>query len=186
MGHTFKIILSFVGFIALTACSDVNDFVTAPGQVYRGTVFGTTSPDECDEPDGCSFIRRGFAERTVLELSFTPHDETHSGFLTTKDETCGATFDNVPLRRIEPLQHDALSLLDFPGEGRLETYIFLATPDTGPLAGRTATVFLSLMRSGSIEVRLIAGTGSNRCDPADCTNSVECDYFGVFALSRPE
>ena len=49
-------------------------------------------------------------------------------------------------------------------------------------------VFLSLLRGGSIEVRLIAGPGLVICDPADCAaiDAGQCDYFGVFGLSREQ
>jgi hypothetical protein len=47
-------------------------------------------------------------------------------------------------------------------------------------------VFLSLIRGGDIEVRVIAGPGLVICDPADCAaiDSGQCDYFGVFTLHR--
>jgi len=47
-------------------------------------------------------------------------------------------------------------------------------------------VFLSLLRGGNIEVRVVAGPGLVICDPADCgaIDSGQCDYFGVFSLRR--
>ncbi len=74
----------------------------------------------------------------------------------------------------------------FPGGGRIRNYMFVARPDSGPLAGRDAMVFLSLLRGGNVEVRLIAGPGLDICDPGDCAtiDAGECDYFGVFGLSR--
>jgi hypothetical protein len=66
--------------------------------------------------------------------------------------------------------------------------MFVARPEEGPLAGRDAMVFLSLIRGGDIEVRVVAGPGLVICDPEDCAaiNSGQCDYFGVFALHREQ
>jgi hypothetical protein len=63
--------------------------------------------------------------------------------------------------------------------------MFVARPDAGPLAGRDAMVFVSLLRGGDIEVRVLAGPG---LDPADCDviNAGQCDYFGVFGLHREQ
>jgi hypothetical protein len=74
-----------------------------------------------------------------------------------------------------------LSEYDFPGGGRLRNYMLYArstvsTPD-GPV-GRSATVFLSLMESGSIEARVMAP--SIRLDGIDAAPAL----FGVFVLER--
>ncbi|MCA9580743.1 MAG: hypothetical protein KC416_03045 [Myxococcales bacterium] len=87
--------------------------------------------------------------------------------MTTSDPA--QTFDTTPLEYIAPLEHDNLSLFDFPGGGRLRNYIFAATPLTGPLQGRDPLVFVSLMENESVEVRVVVGPG---------------DYFGVFRLRR--
>ena len=61
---------------------------------------------------------------------------------------------------------------------------------SGPLAGRDVLAFVSLLRSERIEVRILAGSGQNACDPdpADCDqiNAGGCDYFGVFSLDRED
>jgi hypothetical protein len=64
--------------------------------------------------------------------------------------------------------------------------MFVARSDAGPLAGRDAMVFLSLLRGGTIEVRVVAGPGLVICDPTDCgpIDAGQCDYFGVFSLHR--
>jgi hypothetical protein len=47
-------------------------------------------------------------------------------------------------------------------------------------------VFLSLIRGGDVELRIVAGPGLEICDPADCAaiDSGECDYFGVWRLGK--
>lgn len=170
--------------IALFACDSLDEFSTDPGEFYEGQVYGTSSEGDCIEGDGCSFIRRGFEERTRLHLEFHPADEGSSGTLSTFDESCGATFDATPLERIELLQHDALSQLDFPGEGRLKSYVYWATPTQGRLKDRPAMVVVSLMRNEDVEVRIVAGSGKNRCIPSECASTDPCDYFGVFRLRR--
>ena len=171
----------------LFGCNDLEEFQTDPGEAYIGAVIGTEETEGCEDAGDypCSFIRRGFTSRTQLELTFDPNEVGGSpGTLTTVGELCGPTFDETPLRAITALTHDQLSLYDFPGGGRVRNYIFIARPETGPLAARDAMVFLSLLRGGRVEVRVIAGTGNAPCDPSDCDafNAGGCDFFGVFDL----
>ena len=170
--------------LLLIGCTDLGEFSSNPDKVYRGTITGT---DEVDCPEGttCSFIRRGFAVETVLELDFDPQSP-EPGTLTTLDEPCGLTLDGERLHRIPPLEHDTLSLFDFPGEARLRNYMFALAPESGPLAGRDGMAFVSLIRGGDIEVRVVVGSGQNDCDPDDCAAIAAggCDYFGLFRTRR--
>ena len=47
-------------------------------------------------------------------------------------------------------------------------------------------VFVSLIRGGTIEVRIIAGPGQEICDPTDCALLLDgqCDFYGYFDLQR--
>lgn len=175
--------MRFAWLILLVACTDLGEFATNPDIVYRGGVTGTDELD-CEAGTSCSFIRRGFAVDTQLELDFDP-EMSAPGTLTTSGEPCGATLDGAALRPIVPLDHDQLGEFDFPGEARLKNYIYVVSPTTGPLAGRDAMAFVSLLRGGGIEVRFIAGAGQN-CDPSDCAAiaSGTCDYFGFWRTSR--
>ena len=169
----------------------------------------TCSPSE----SSCSFIRRGFPVGTVLSLTFEPSlAESEPGTLTTSDETlrclagavdagslcvdsngdgdantcpaaAGRTFDGTPMVPILPLENDQLSLYDFPGVGRLKSYIFTARPEAGPFVGRDLMVFLSLMRDGGAEVRIVSGAGDD-CRPDTCREMSECQLFGVFRLRK--
>lgn len=179
---------SRIGFVVLAvtlvSCESLDAWRTDEGEVYRGVVVGN---DEATCPSGsCSFIRRGFAPRTTLEVVFDPSDASNPGHLTTRDEPCGATFDREPLRPIAALAHDALSQYDFPGGQRARNFIYALEPTTGPLAGRDAMVFLSLMRDGDVDVRVLAGDGADDCSPDDCGAfaSGDCDFFGVFHVRR--
>ncbi|MEM9067757.1 MAG: hypothetical protein AAGE52_04600 [Myxococcota bacterium] len=172
---------------ALAGCSELGEYATSDEEIYAGAVIGTDEPD-CVAGEVCSFIRRGFPEGVELELELDPRlAATEPGHLTTTGEVCGTTFDNVELRPIPALFHDHLSQLDFPGEARLRNYIFALRPTTGPLAGRDAMAFVSLLRGGSVDVRIVAGSGESDCSTdTDCAryDAGECDFFGVFHLRR--
>jgi hypothetical protein len=174
---------------ALWGCDTLGEFRTDESEVYRGDIAGVNDPLNCPDGIDCSFIRRGFPSGVTLDLTFDPdrqYDEP--GMISTDGEDCGPTFAQTPLLPIAPLAHDQLGLYDFPGGGRVRNYMFVARPESGPLAGRDAMVFISLIRGGDIEVRVIAGPGSIICDPADCAelDSGQCDYFGVFTLKREQ
>jgi hypothetical protein len=177
-----------LGFLT-TSCLELDDFDTDEESEYTGRVFGA-DPDDCDDRARCSFIRRGFGSDAVLHMRFDPDGvQSVAGSLSTTGEGCReATFTDVPLIAIEPLLHDQLSLLEIPGGARVKNYIFALSPVSGPLAGRDVVAFVSLLRSERIEVRVLAGSGQNACNPADCDqiNAGGCDYFGVFSLDREE
>lgn len=169
----------------LMACTELGEFATDADSVYRGGVVGTDDPD-CTPGTACAFIRRGFAVDTELELDFDPAMLDTPGTLTTINEPCGPTLDGATLQSIAPLEHDQLADFDFPGEARLRNYMYVVTPTAGPLAGRDAMAFVSLIRGGGIEVRFIAGSGARQCDPNDCAAIAAgtCDFFGVFRTRR--
>ena len=171
-------------------CTDLSEFRTGTDRVFRGAITGTESPEDC-AMGPCSFIRRGLATGTELELTFDPEVAATSsvrspGTLHTNDDRCGGpTLDGVPLLPIDPLAHDQLSLYEFPGIGRIQNYIFSVQPTSGVFAGREVMAFVSLVRGGRVDLRLIAGTGRD-CDPTDCAafSRGECDLFGVFSLKK--
>ena len=176
-----------LAWVVVVGCDTLGEFRTDEGEVYRGDIAGVNDPLNCPQGIDCSFIRRGFPYGVTLDLTFDPdrpYDDP--GTISTSGEICGATFTDEPLLPIPPLAHDQLGLYEFPGGGRIRNYMFVARPEDGPLAGRDTMVFLSLIRGGSIEVRLIAGPGLEICDPANCAeiDSGQCDYFGVFSLRR--
>jgi len=159
-------LVSLAALVLASGCDSYDRFRTGPDRgVFRGTVLGEGES---------SFIRRGFASGTILELSFDPAaiERPQVGTITTLAPDGSRIFDAVALESITPLSHDLLSELTFPGAGRLETFLLLARPGSGPLAGREVMVFLSLLDTGDVEVRVIAGTGDES----------RGDVFGVFRL----
>jgi hypothetical protein len=158
--------LALAGLLATApGCQSYDRFRTGPERVFRGTVLG--------EGDS-SFIRRGFAAGTTLDLQIDPDalERPEVGRITTTAPDGTRLLEDVALESITPLAHDLLSEYQFPGAGRLENFLYLARPAAGPLAGREVMVFLSLLDTGEIEVRLVAGVGDES----------RGDVFGVFRL----
>jgi len=173
--------------LAVLGCNTLGEFSTGEDAVYRGDILGVNDPLNCPDGIDCSFIRRGFPSGVTLDLTFEPDEQyVAPGTISTSGEPCGPTFSDTPLLSIPPLSHDQLGQYEFPGGGRIRNYMFVVRPESGPLAGRDGMVFLSLLRNGNVEVRVVAGPGLVICDPSDCEeiNSGECDYFGVFSLDR--
>lgn len=173
--------------LLIAACDQFSEFETDPDQVYQGQVVGVDDPENCPDGIDCSFIRRGFPAGAELDMKFDANEVyTSPGTLTTRGEACGPTFADTELLPIPPLAFDQLGLYEFPGGGRIKNYMFVARPQTGALAGRDAMVFVSLIRGGHIEVRVIAGPGQVICDPNDCDEllSGRCDFFGYFDLEK--
>ena len=198
--------LSLIGAIALSAgCEDLRDWKTNKDELFRGEVMGSDA-----NASGDSFIRKGFASHTWLELAFDPgstdliaQDELDAGqprgaagtvntFVCPDGSAeCETTervpgpFVDAPLVAIDGLTHDPLSQLTFPGGGRLQNYIFgvrFAAQRGERRFGRDATLIVSLMQSHRIEVRAMA--------PSVAGDSGEEDWlpalFGVFSLERVE
>jgi hypothetical protein len=177
-----------VVWTALGGCAQLDTYDTGTDAEYVGQIFGADQ-DGCADLARCSFIRRGFGGETVLRLRFNADDvQGIAGSLSTEGENCGPTLTDVPLVAIEPLLHDQLGLYEIPGGARVKNFIFSVSPVSGPLSGRDVVAFVSLVRSDRVEVRLLAGSGQNACDPTDCgqINAGGCDYFGVFSLRRAE
>lgn len=171
-------------FLMLLACSGLGEFATSDGELYRGSVLGREDP--LCETEPCSFIRRGFPAGLEIELDFDPGlSATRPGSMTSSETACGRFFSDDALLPITPMAHDELSLLEFPG-ARLQNYIFAVRPTEGPMENRDITAFLSLKDDGSVELRLLAGSGARACAPTDCDAFArgECDVFGVFPVEK--
>lgn len=190
-------------FALLTACDDLRDWKTSPGEVFRGEVIGSDA-----KSSGDSFIRKGFVSHTWLELAFDPGStdliaqegpdaglpRQAAGTINTyvcpdgssscdPSERTPGPFVDAPLVAIDGLTHDPLSQLTFPGGGRLQNYIFgvrfLATRGERSF-GRDATVIVSLMENHRIEVRAMAPSVQGEGGEQDWLPAL----FGVFSLER--
>lgn len=192
---------SFALPLALIAggCDELGEFRTDQGEVFHGQVIGGENVDDPSQP---SFIRSGFLATTVLDLTFDPGraapDEgkgVSPGTITTyvcegdDESACGASdkvrghFDAAPLERIPELSHDALGFYELPGGGRLRSYLFGARFTSGEglfAVQRHAMVFLSLLESGRVEVRILAPSVLE----ADGEGELHPALFGVFSLQR--
>lgn len=146
--------------LAVVACTDLNDFSTGEGKLYRGSIIQG------------KFVRNGFDISTEIELTFRvdrvdqkPDSQGIGGpgILRTSD----GQFKDAPLEPIAELPHDQLSKLDFPG-GRLRSYLFFAR--TSGAGDEEALVVISLMEDSSVEVRILRGG--------------EKPLFGVFKVDK--
>ncbi len=145
--------------VLASACSDLSDY----DGTWQGTVVGDARPE---------FLLSGFPPGTGLTIrDFAPSPGSAPGFLTTEGYDA---FDDTPLEVIEPLKHDQLSQYDFPGQGRVQNYIYASRPTTGPIAGRDAMVFISLIDDDTLEARIIVGDG----------NPASGGHFGFWYLKR--
>jgi hypothetical protein len=155
------------GGIVLAGCRDVSSF-TNSGDSYQGAVVGAP------------FFFAGIDPSTCLCLTLDAnHLQDAPGTIWTSD----GHFQAAALRPIPELWRDPLSTLSF-GDGRLRNLIYVVSPDTTLYDGGGQDVFavVSLMQSGDVEVRLLAGAppiGSDE-DGAAPTDHV----FGVFPLTR--
>ena len=168
--------------ILLLGCNDLSSFEEPAG--YIGDVAGNNADGCVNGRESCSFIRRGFSNDTQLQIQYTPSNAEQPGTLTTSGDPCTQVFDATPLLPIAALAHDSLSQFSFPGEGRLRNEMYIARPASGPLANKDVMVFVSLLRSDDLEVRILSGPGTVSCDPRDCgpLDRGECDYFGIFQV----
>jgi hypothetical protein len=175
--------------LACVACTDLSSFRTGPDEAYVGRVIGIDDSSTCDGGT-CSVFRRGFSADTELVMRFDPSlARTAPGTISTVGQTCGAeVFVDTPLLPIPALEQDQLALYDFPGGGRIRNYVFALSPTSGPLAGRDAVAFVSLLRDGHIELRILSGSGVDECAATDCARFAagDCDFFGVYRTSKAE
>lgn len=153
--------VSLAGLVlAAAGCTDLDDY---RGD-YAGPVVGT---------DGDSFIRRGFPAGTTLTLTGFDPPPAAGPIAEVEVRHAGEVLLSGNLELIAPLEHDQLSLYEFPGGGRVRNHIFAMGPRGGTFADREPLFFVSLMDAGGLEVRVIAGSGER-----------EGDLFGLFILDR--
>ena len=153
---------SFVG------CSDITQFATSSDESYCGQII----------PAG--FVREGFPPGIRMRFHFDPYKlQQAPGDISTDD----SLFVSAPLRPIPQLVHDTLSSLSF-GEGAGQSLLYGAQPRDGAIA----FVFVSLLESRDVEVRVLRGAPptESELDDVGATGSVGfgSDLFGVFPLSK--
>lgn len=199
------VVLSLLVLGGGIACDELNDFKTSKGEVYRGGVVGAATTyvrsgdgGTSEIAQGDSFLLHGFEPGTWLELSFDPESaiagKQDVGSVITY--TCmevglsrcpealrvDGPLASGKLKTIPGLQEDALSRYGFPGGSRIRNFIL----DGVFLAGATerhAMVFLSLMESGHVELRVVAPR-FREGEGAAPVGGWQPALFGVFQLSR--
>ena len=152
---------TLLGLLAC-GCRDTAGFSTGSGH-YEGTVVSG------------SFVRSGIADGTRACITLdADHLQDAPGTISTSE----GRFHATPLRPIPQIWHDPLSTLSF-GEGRTKNLIYVATADPGDSgdSGGDVMMFLSLMQTGSIEVRLLRGAPD-----ADGSDAGAADIFAIFDL----
>lgn len=155
--------------VALLGCADVSKWNTAPGESYCGSVTNA------------SFVLAGIDPNTKLRLELdAEHLQTSPGRLWSAPFKSGERFDGRELRVISQLLHDPLSQLTF-GEGRVKSTILVG--DLLSADGKTTSdvmVFLSLMQSGEVEVRVVRGASISGSEPITGPSQL----FGVWVMER--
>ncbi len=140
----------------LAACNDLSEYSSGKGH-YEGTVTTGT------------FVRAGFDDiaRACVKLD-TDRLQDLPGTIGTSD---GRIPKDTPLRPIPQSYHDPVSTLNFGSEREKSLLYAARTKD-----GSDAFVFVSLMKGGSIEVRVLRGAPT-AAGPGD-------QLFGVFSMQK--
>jgi hypothetical protein len=159
--------------LASTACRDLETFSTGTG-AYCGSMVSAPKFQEGFTPDNVPPSLRLRLNLDASALTSAP------GTLTTDDANRGlchsqALFSESPLRPIEELEHDPLSLLEF-GEGR--DHSFFAWSDS--TCQGTMLALVSLMRNDDVEVRLFKPA---RLPPPDA-GADQKPGFALFYLQK--
>jgi hypothetical protein len=163
--------------LTAAACGDLSEFRGS----YEGPIIAGNFVRSCF-PASTRLTLRFDAELAVAPLGAVPASELNR--ITTDD----GTFQDTVLEPMAALPHDQLSELDFPGPSRLRNFILLARPSVGPMAGQDATVVVSLLENGRVEVRILGRTPSTQTacptEPEGEADGVARprEYFGVFRL----
>lgn len=176
-----------VSLIACLAggCDDLADFRgDFKGPIVTGNFIRSCFPADTE-------VKLHFDPELAVEAPSGPVDASKLNRITTTD----GTFSDTRLEPLSALPHDQLSDLDFPGPRRLRNFILVARPKSGPLVGRDATVVVSLLENGHVELRIMGRTADTtmacptEAESTEPLGSVDDsdverprEYFGVFTL----
>jgi len=147
--------------LAGVSCRNVSRFSTGSGH-YEGAVVSG------------DFVRFNVPDQTRMCLTLdVDHFQDTPGIVSSSD----GRFTATALRQIPQIWHDPLSTLSF-GEGRERNMVYMLAPQASdPLEQADVTVFLSLMDSGDVEVRLVRGAPPSKAGAPSA-------IFGVFVLTQ--
>jgi hypothetical protein len=160
--------------VVVAGCRDLSRFSTG-GDRFEGSVVAG------------DFVRSGVTVGTKMCLTLdTDHLQDTPGALSSDD----GRFTSTPLRPIPQIWQDPLSTISF-GEGREKNLVYVASP-TNADGGDVGDLFVvvSLMTSGSVEVRLLRGAppapgaSFDAGDAAPPPAAGAPNVFAVFTLGR--
>jgi len=149
-------------------CSDVSRFDTGDGGAYCGDIV-----------EG-EFVRQRFPGDVRMRLTLdTSSLDDFPGTLSTNDYeggTCsaGAEFTDAPLRAIDKVREDPLSMLRFGDAQEANVLAYVDSACRGPMMA-----VVSLLRDDGVEVRLL------RPAPLEDDGTSET-AFGLFSLRRTD
>jgi hypothetical protein len=155
--------------LAVAGCSSLDQYTTAPGESYCGSVTATAS-FRAGVPAGMEM--RLTLDATALDGESSPGTVWAS---TSPGSAAGRFLDAAPLQRIPALENDALSTPDLGG-GRDTTRLFGLTPSEAAESAVLGVV--SLRSDDGVEVRLLRpGLGTS---PPPGQGPI----FGLFVLYK--
>jgi hypothetical protein len=176
------LVLALFGLLA--GCSSLDRFDTKGSAAYCGGLVVRPPFSEGLLPTGYyppSLVLRFNLD--VGALTSRGAEPVVVGKLSTDDAAAGlcaphALFEEAPLRTIPTLDHDLLSLLEFP-TGR--DYNFFGWVDSS-CPGTTMLAVVSLMRNDDVEVRVLKPAQQ----PLPGAGPKETPGFGMFYLHRDD
>ena len=143
------------------ACTDLGSFSTSTGECYHGQIVAA------------DFVRAGFETDVTLYLTLDvtalSDGRGSAGVISTSD----GRFYTASISQMEQLAHDSISLFQFPG-GRIRNYMAHAFATDGA----PASIVISLMEDGKVEVRIVRPAGAGDLEYSE--------LFGVFSTSIDE
>lgn len=173
-----QIVLTALMGAAALGCRDLSRFDTEGNEAYCGSLVSSPAFQE-------GFVPAGVPPQLRLKLQLDTDTLTsRPGMLTTNDADTGLCssegrplIDQAPLRAIEELSHDPLSMLEF-GDGR--EHNFFAWVDS--TCQGTLLAVTSLMNDGNVEVRLLKPAAL----PAGDAPPERKPGFALFPLERQD
>jgi hypothetical protein len=157
--------------VLVAGCRDLSGFSTH-GDRYEGSVVNAAFVLAVS-----GSVPMGTRMCLTLDTDHLQDQKPGPGAIWTSDRR----FQAASLRSIPEIWHDPLSTLTF-GEGRLKNLVYVASATT-PFTdgnGPDVFVFISLMQSGDIEVRLLRGAPFLPDSGAPAEDYV----FAIFDLTR--
>jgi hypothetical protein len=164
-----------LGAFAILGCHNLDGFDTKPGDAYCGAIVG--APFQAgfvpeNQPPSLELALTLDTSKLTSEPGILHSNDAQSGLCATPTQP-QALFQDVPLRAIPEVDHDALSTLTF-GEGH--EHDFFAWVDS--TCQGTMLAVVSLMKNNQVEMRLFKPA---RLPPPDAPPA-EQPGFAVFHL----